>query len=53
MQKCILPVVTSEQAALAEAQIAELQKITDYEIREWPIEVLVEKFTSGRDTDTS
>ncbi|MHC0504713.1 GmrSD restriction endonuclease domain-containing protein [Achromobacter aegrifaciens] len=43
----------SEREGLVEAQIAELQKITDYEIREWPIEVLVEKFTSGRDTDSS
>jgi uncharacterized protein with ParB-like and HNH nuclease domain len=42
-----------ERGARAEAQIQELQKITDYEIREWPIEVLVEKFTNGRDTDTS
>lgn len=43
----------AEREGLVEAQIAELQKITDYEIREWPIEVLVEKFTNGRDTDSS
>jgi len=43
----------SHQTDLVETQIAELQKITDYEIREWPIEVLVEKFTNGRETDTS
>ena len=42
-----------EIAERVEKQINELQKITDYEIREWPIEVLVQKFTSGRDTDTS
>lgn len=53
MQNDILPLSNSDQAALAENQIAELQKITDYEIREWPIEVLVEKFTNGRETDTS
>ena len=53
MQNGRLPMLNSDQAALAEAQIAELQKITDYEIREWPIEVLVEKFTNGRETDTS
>lgn len=41
------------QSDLVEDQIAELQKITDYEIREWPIEVLVEKFINGRETDTS
>lgn len=42
-----------ERASKVEAQIQELQKVTDYEIREWPIEVLVDKFTSGRATDTS
>ncbi|WP_343665453.1 DUF262 domain-containing protein [Paraburkholderia tropica] len=52
MQQDIFP-ANDDQAALVEQQIAELQKITDYEIREWPIEVLVEKFTNGRETDTS
>lgn len=42
-----------ERATLVDSQIEDLQKITDYEIKEWPIEVLVEKFTSGRDTDES
>ncbi len=41
------------RAAQAESQIQELQKITDYEIKEWPIEVLVDKFTNGKETDTS
>lgn len=36
-----------------DTQIEKLQKITDYEIREWPIEVLVDKFTNGRETDES
>ncbi|SDC84238.1 Protein of unknown function DUF262 [Paracidovorax valerianellae] len=49
----MLPMPATDQADLVEAQIAELQKETDYEIREWPIEVLVEKFTNGRDNDTS
>lgn len=43
----------SERAILVDQQIEELQKITDYEIKEWPIGVLVEKFTSGRETDES
>jgi Protein of unknown function DUF262 len=43
----------SERAITVDKQIEELQKITDYEIKEWPIEVLVEKFTSGRETDES
>ena len=53
MEQDTLALPNADQAALVETQIAELQKITDYEIREWPIEVLVEKFTSGRETDTS
>jgi Protein of unknown function DUF262 len=48
-----LPMLAADQATSVEVQIAELQKITDYEIREWPIEVLVDKFTSGRETDNS
>lgn len=43
----------SEHAIVVDKQIEELQKITDYEIKEWPIGVLVEKFTSGRETDES
>lgn len=39
------------RARRLDAQIQELQKITDYEIREWPIEVLVDKFTRQRETD--
>ncbi len=41
------------RAISVDQQIEELQKITDYEIKEWPIGVLVEKFTSGRETDES
>lgn len=41
------------QAVIVDQQIEELQKITDYEIKEWPIGVLVEKFTNGRETDES
>lgn len=53
MNQELLSTNSSERESLVETQIAELQKITDYEIREWPIEVLVEKFTSGRETDSS
>jgi hypothetical protein len=45
--------VDNERAILVDKQIEELQKITDYEIKEWPIGVLVEKFTNGRDSDES
>ena len=48
-----LVLADSERAILVDQQIEELQKITDYEIKEWPIGVLVEKFTSGRETDES
>lgn len=53
MQQDNLSFFNVDKAMQVEAQIAELQKITDYEIREWPIEVLVEKFTNGREDDTS
>lgn len=42
---------TAEQADAVDKQIQENQKITDFEIREWPIEVLVQKFTFGLKTD--
>ena len=42
-----------DKASLIDKQIDELQKITDYEIREWPIGVLVEKFTNDRERDES
>ena len=48
-----LQMLDSEHTILVDQQIEELQKITDYEIKEWPIGVLVEKFTSGRETDES
>jgi len=48
-----LPLADNERATLVDQQIEELQKITDYEIKEWPIGVLVAKFISGRETDES
>lgn len=48
-----LQMTDSERPILVDKQIEELQKITDYEIKEWPIGVLVEKFTNGRDSDES
>lgn len=48
-----LQLADSERATIVDQQIEELQKITDYEIKEWPIGVLVEKFTNGRETDES
>lgn len=48
-----LQLTGSDKATIVDQQIEELQKITDYEIKEWPIGVLVEKFTNGRETDES
>lgn len=48
-----LQLADDARAISVDQQIEELQKITDYEIKEWPIGVLVEKFTSGRETDES
>ena len=39
--------VTSQQQEAAEVQIRELQRVVDYQIREYPIEVVVEKFVTG------
>lgn len=35
----------------AEKQIEERQKIADFDIREYPVEVIVEKYNKGKDTD--
>lgn len=42
---------TDEAKQALEDQIEALQKITDYEIREWPLEVLVGKYTEGLESD--
>ena len=42
---------TAEAAETVDKQIQENQKITDFEIREWPIEVLVNKFITGAEKD--
>ena len=43
--------ITEEQKDIAEHQITEKQKISDYDIREYPIEVLVSKFTDKLEND--
>lgn len=43
--------ISQEQAEAVDKQIQDNQKITDFEIREWPIEVLVHKFITGLETD--
>lgn len=43
--------LSQEVIDLAEAQILEKQKISDYDIREYPIDVLVAKFTDNLEDD--
>jgi Protein of unknown function DUF262 len=45
-----MPKSAAEQAAV-DAQIQEKQKVTDHEIREFPVSVIVDKFTLGLETD--
>jgi hypothetical protein len=43
--------IDAARAQRLDDQIQALRKITDYEIREWPIEVLVDKFIQEREVD--
>ena len=49
-QMPLLARTENEQRTLDE-QIQQLQKIVDYEIREYPVEILVDKFVTGLETD--
>ena len=42
---------SEEEKEVLDKQIQEKQKITDYEIREFPVSVIVDKFTQGLDED--
>lgn len=42
---------SDEELALVDSDISEKQRITDHEIREFPISVIVEKFTTGLEKD--
>ena len=42
-----------KQAQAGEAQIVQQQRIADYTIREYPVEVLVSKYREGQDDNTS
>ncbi|TWH63868.1 uncharacterized protein DUF262 [Azomonas agilis] len=44
-QMDLIPRVSDEEKVSAEAQIIEKQKETDFDIREYPIEIIVHKFT--------
>ncbi|HBB32166.1 MAG TPA: DUF262 domain-containing protein [Cyanobacteria bacterium UBA8803] len=45
--------ITDEQREAAEAEIREKQKTVDYDTKEYPVEVLVQKYRDGLDEDTS
>ncbi|NEP78552.1 MAG: DUF262 domain-containing protein [Okeania sp. SIO3B3] len=45
--------ITHEQKEAAEAEIREKQKPVDYDTKEYPVEVLVQKYMEGRDDDTN
>ncbi|MGP1388004.1 MAG: DUF262 domain-containing protein [Thainema sp.] len=45
--------ITEEQKEAAEAEIREQQKPVDYDTREYPVEVLVQKYLDGHENDTN
>ncbi|MFM8008191.1 MAG: DUF262 domain-containing protein, partial [Dolichospermum sp.] len=45
--------ITDEQKQAAEMEIREKQKVVDYDTKEYPVEVLVKKYTDGLKDDTS
>ena len=45
--------ITSEQREAAEAEIREKQKPVDYDTKEYPVEILVQKYMDGVDDDTN
>lgn len=47
------PKITQDKQEAAEAEIREKQKPVDYETKEYPIEILVQKYTEGIDQDTN
>lgn len=45
------PEITDDQKEAAEAEIREKQKIVDYDTKEYPVEVLFQKYRDGLDED--
>jgi hypothetical protein len=45
------PKITDEEKESAEAEIREKQKVVDYDTKEYPVEVLVQKYRKGLDED--
>jgi hypothetical protein len=49
IKKEIMP--TEEETLLIESQIREKQKIVDYDVKEYPVEILVSKYINNAETD--
>jgi hypothetical protein len=47
------PEITDEMREAAEAEIREKQKPVDYDTKEYPIEILIQKYQDGLDNDTN
>ncbi|NET61159.1 MAG: DUF262 domain-containing protein [Symploca sp. SIO2E6] len=47
------PKITDKHRESAEAEIREKQKPVDYDTKEYPVEILVQKYTDGREDDTN
>ncbi|MDZ8088780.1 MAG: DUF262 domain-containing protein [Nostoc sp. DedQUE12b] len=45
--------ITDERKEAAEAEIREKQKPVDYDTKEYPVEILVQKYMDGKDDDTN
>jgi uncharacterized protein with ParB-like and HNH nuclease domain len=51
MPQASLPTIDDQRAAALDAQVQEMQKVIDFEIREYPVEVIVDKFVKGLERD--
>lgn len=52
-QKELFARITEEDQDVAEQQIAKEQKIIDYDVHEYPVEVIVQKYVTGIEDDTN
>lgn len=53
MQTELFPQITPDKQQIAEDQIISEQQVVDYQIREYPIDVIVDKFNEGRGAGTN
>lgn len=51
IQQELIPSISEDMKLIAEREIESKQKITDHDIREYPVEVIVNKYNQGRETD--